>query len=94
MTTTPSVLKSHRQADRRRLRNRAVISTLKTLTKHLASLVEAKQSDEARKALAQVTRDRMLPAGAPPEAAFDLITTPDDLQARALELAGVNLQRL
>lgn len=44
--------------------------------------------------LAQVTRDRMLPAGAPPEAAFDLVTTPDDLQARALELAGVNLQRL
>ena len=36
----------------------------------------------------------MLPAGAPPEAAFDLITPPDDLQARALELAGVNLQRL
>lgn len=45
-------------------------------------------------ALAQVTRDRMLPAGAPAEAAFDLVTTPDDLQARALELAGVNLQRL
>lgn len=56
MTTTPSVLKSQRQANRRRLRNRAVISTLKTLTKHLASLVEAKQSDEARKALAHVTR--------------------------------------
>lgn len=56
MPSTPSVLKSQRQAARRHLRNRAVISTLKTLTKHLAFMVEAKQLDKARKALAQVTR--------------------------------------
>ncbi len=56
MPSTPSVLKSQRQAARRRLRNRAVISTLKTLTKHLASVVEAKRLDEARKALVEVTR--------------------------------------
>lgn len=56
MPSTPSVLKSQRQAARRRLRNRAVISTLKTLTKHLAAVVEAKKLDEARTALAEVTR--------------------------------------
>lgn len=44
--------------------------------------------------LATVTKDRMLPEGAPPEAAFDLVTVPDDHQARALELAGVNPRSL
>jgi len=39
--------------------------------------------------LATLTRDRLVPAGAPDEAAFEIVATPTPLQARALALLGL-----
>jgi hypothetical protein len=39
--------------------------------------------------LATLTRNRVVPVGAPDEAAFDLVATPTTLQARALSLLGL-----
>ncbi len=39
--------------------------------------------------LATLTRDRLAPAGAPDEAAFEIVATPTPLQARALALLGL-----
>jgi hypothetical protein len=39
--------------------------------------------------LATLTRNRVVPAGAPDEAAFDIVATPTTLQARALSLLGL-----
>jgi len=39
--------------------------------------------------LATLTRDRLVPAGAPDEAAFEVVATPTPLQARALALLGL-----
>lgn len=39
--------------------------------------------------LGTLTRNRVVPAGAPDEAAFDLVATPTTLQARALSLLGL-----
>jgi hypothetical protein len=40
--------------------------------------------------LATLTRNRVVPAGVDERAAFDLLTEPTPLQARALELIGVS----
>jgi hypothetical protein len=40
--------------------------------------------------LATLTRNRVVPAGCGEEAAFDQLTEPTPLQARAFELIGVN----
>ncbi len=39
--------------------------------------------------LGTLTRDRLVPAGAPDEAAFEIVATPTPLQARALALLGL-----
>ena len=39
--------------------------------------------------LATLTRNRVVPVGAPDEAAFDLVAIPTPLQARALSLLGL-----
>ncbi|HET6347437.1 MAG TPA: IS1634 family transposase, partial [Myxococcota bacterium] len=44
--------------------------------------------------LATITRDRLLPEGAPPESAFELVTVPSEHQTHALRLLGVNSGRL
>src|SRR5215471_207961 len=41
-------------------------------------------------ALATLTRNRVTPRGAPPEAAFDMLASPTPLQARALSLIGLS----
>ena len=56
MPTSPSVLKRQRQTITRRLRNRAILSTIKTVIKHLTTAIEARKVDEARSALAAVTK--------------------------------------
>ena len=56
MAQSPSVLKRQRQTITRRLRNRAILSTMKTLIKHLTTVIEARKMDEARPALAAVTK--------------------------------------
>lgn len=43
------------------------------------------------KRLSTVVKNRVLPAGADPSAAFDLLTQPSPLQQRALDLLGVSL---
>ena len=52
MATHDSALKRARQSEKRRLRNVAVKSTLKTHTKKVLQAVESKNPEEARKALA------------------------------------------
>ncbi len=44
--------------------------------------------------LATLTRNRVVPAGADEEAAFDVLAEPTPLQARAFELIGVSLSRM
>ena len=52
MATHDSALKRARQSEKRRMRNVAVKSTLKTHTKKVLQAVESKNPEEARKALA------------------------------------------
>lgn len=51
MATHVSALKRARQSERRRLRNTAIKSTLKTFSKKLLKAVEEKNAEEAQKAL-------------------------------------------
>jgi hypothetical protein len=43
------------------------------------------------RSLATICRNQVVPNGLPEDAAFELVTQPTELQARALALAGVNL---
>ncbi len=43
------------------------------------------------RSLATVCRNQVVPNGLPEDAAFDLVTQPTELQARALALAGASL---
>lgn len=51
MATHASALKRARQSERRRLRNTAIKSSLKTFSKKLLKAVEGENEDEAQKAL-------------------------------------------
>lgn len=51
MATHASALKRARQSERRRLRNTAIKSTLKTFSKKLLKAVEEKNAEEAQKVL-------------------------------------------
>jgi len=55
MPSSRSILKRQRQTVRRRLRNKIILSTIKTLTKRLMGAIEGKKTEEARSALASVT---------------------------------------
>jgi small subunit ribosomal protein S20 len=52
LATHPSALKRARQSEKRRMRNVAVKSALKTHAKKVLQAVESKKNEEARKALA------------------------------------------
>lgn len=56
MPSSRSILKRQRQAVRRRLRNRIILSAIKTLTKRLVVAIEGRKPDEARTVLTAVTK--------------------------------------
>jgi transposase len=66
------------KASTKRLPDGSPVHSLRTLLKELAT----------------ITRDRVLPEGALPEAAFELLTVPTETQGRALRLLGLNPSRL
>jgi small subunit ribosomal protein S20 len=51
-----SVLKRARQAEKRELRNKAVRTRIKTLSKKVAAAVEAKEKEQVEKALKEAVR--------------------------------------
>ncbi len=51
-----SALKRARQAEKLRLRNRAVLTLIKTVTKRVMSAVDAKNREEVQKAFIEATR--------------------------------------
>jgi small subunit ribosomal protein S20 len=51
-----SALKRARQAEKRRLRNRAIKTAIKTVTRKVETAVAKKDKDEARKALREAVR--------------------------------------
>ena len=55
MSRNLSAEKSDRQGEKRRLRNNMIRSRAKTLVKGFVELVEAKKSDDARKALSELS---------------------------------------
>ena len=52
----PSALKRVRQAEKSRLRNKAVRTSIKTVTKRLQAAIEGKNREQVQRALIEATR--------------------------------------
>ena len=68
---------------------RSEAALTKVRTQHLPDGTAVHSFRTLLSELATLTRNRVVPTGAPDEAAFDLVATPTPLQARALSLLGL-----
>ena len=72
-------------------RSRSEAALRKASTQQLEDGTPVHSFPTLLRSLATVCRNQVVPNGLPDAAAFELVTQPTELQARALALAGVNL---